>query len=356
MQTRHGIHCSVSSILQEAKTLPTINALELEEHLGDAALAPVCALVGEDMSLRSRSLMLLREAGAPADQPGSTIREFEGTPEARDVFDELRTIPFMGLAGRRVVAVPDGDQFLKNCGDRLAAYVAHAPETSTLIIGLRSLANSSVGKAIRATGYVVDCRSPRWRDAEGWVMARAGRMGKSMTPRAASALVEGIGTDLLALENELAKLVAYAASEEVITDAHVEDVVPPARSRSVFDLSHAVGRGDAAEALRLCERLLLRGKSKEGLLAILAREVRNLWEIKRLQAKGAGEKEIAGAMRLPGFVVRRALRVARGLSDDRLAGQLSTLSAADAEMKTTSLRAREERIWLENLLARLCGR
>ena len=89
-----------------------LKAMQLPEHLADAAAAPLCVLLGDDDALRAQSLHLLKEAAAPADQPGSTLREFEGSPEARDVFDELHTVPFLGLAGRRVVVITGADAFL----------------------------------------------------------------------------------------------------------------------------------------------------------------------------------------------------------------------------------------------------
>jgi len=96
--------------------MPVVKALKLEDHLRKAEPAPVYALVGQDDALRSRSLRLLEAFAAPPEQPGSSVRRFEGVPEARDVFGELRTVPFLGMAGRRVAVVEQGDAFLKAHG------------------------------------------------------------------------------------------------------------------------------------------------------------------------------------------------------------------------------------------------
>ena len=82
--------------------MPALKALELEDHIADVSGAPVCVLTGGDDALRSRSVRMLAAAD---DLPGTTVRRFEDVPDARDVFDELRTVPFLGMEGRRVVIV-----------------------------------------------------------------------------------------------------------------------------------------------------------------------------------------------------------------------------------------------------------
>ena len=314
--------------------MPTVKALGLEEHLKRVEPAPVYALVGQDDALRSRSLSLLEAFAAPADQPGSSVRRFEGPAEPRDVFGELRTVPFLGMQGRRAVVIVDGDAFLKSHGEPMAGYVQKPSRAATLIICLNKLdMRTSVAKGIESGGMIVDCAPPTAR-----------------------ALVEAVGPNLLALEGELQKLALYAEGGRAITPQDVAEVVPQGRERSAFDLGSAIARGDAASALRLCDELLLRGEAKEGIIAILARQVRQYWQVKRLARQGAAEREIARQTGMPGFAARRAAEAVEGLSDDWFAGRLEMLARADYESKTTSLRSGEEEVWLESLLVRLCGR
>ena len=141
--------------------MPTVKALSLEEHLKRGQPAPVYALVGADDALRSRSLRLLEVFAAPADQPGSTVRRFEGAAEPRDVFGELRTVPFLGMQGRRAVVLEDGDAFLKSHGEPLAEYIRKPSRTATLIICLGKLdMRTSAAKAIESAGTLVDCSPP----------------------------------------------------------------------------------------------------------------------------------------------------------------------------------------------------
>jgi len=100
----------------------------------------------------------------------------------------------------------------------------------------------------------------------------------------------------------------------------------------------------------------MQGEKVEGIVSVLALQLRRLWQVGRLHAAGAKEAEIARALGVRSFIVERAMKVLPAVSPERLRRQLDILSAADVESKTTSLRAQEEETWLENLIARLCAR
>ncbi|MFO7957561.1 MAG: DNA polymerase III subunit delta [Candidatus Brocadiia bacterium] len=335
--------------------MPKVKALRLEQHLEESGPAPAYGLHGDDEALLARGLNLLLHTLVPDDQPGGTVRTFREAPEPAAVFDELRTIPFMGMEGRRVVVVEDGDAFAKDNADRIAAYLERPAESGILILCFdRADFRTKAVKAIASAGVMVDCSRVRWRDAENWVRSRARELGKKITPRAASALVEALGPNLMALGNELEKLVLFCEPEDTVDMRAVEEAGVRGREQSIFELGTAVSQGDGAEATKLCERLLLRGEALEAIIAVLARQVRNLWQIKRLKQDGASQNQIAGKLGLPSFVVRRDLRTAAGLPDRWFRERLSALSEADYELKTTSLRSGEERVWVESLVARLC--
>ncbi len=332
-----------------------IGALDLEKHLERVEPVPVYALVGNDEALRARSLGILEGFAAPQDEPGSSVRRFDGGGEPSDVFGELRTAPFLGMAGRRAVVVEDGDAFLKSHGEKLVAYLKSPSRTGSLILLVKRLdGRTNVARAIRSVGLEVDCEGATWNQARTWCRERAREKGKQISSEAAYALVEAVGPNVLALENELEKLVAYVGEAGSITAADVGEMTAQARSRSIYELGQAVAAGDTAESLRLCDDLLLRGERREGIIAVLARQVRQYWQLRRLAQRNASPAEMARAAGMPPFAVRKVSPVVRRLSDNWFARRLQMLSDADHESKTASLRSGEEQTWLETLLVRLC--
>jgi len=337
--------------------MPTVKATLLDDRLDEIAALPVCVLLGEDGILLERSVHLLERTAAPPDQPGSTARRFEGEVAAHEVFDELRTVPFLGLPGRRSVVVEDGAAFLKACGEQLTAYLAAPSTTATLILCVpRMDRRTRVARAIAARGAVVDCSRPTWSEAREWLQAEAARRGKRLSRGAVPALMDAVGGNLLALRSELDKLAAYCGEDEVITEEAVAEVVPQARSRTVFDLFNALAAGQAADAFRLCRQLTSRREAPELIVAMLARQVRRLWQVKRLQGQGRSPRDIARDMGMQDWMVRQARQASERLSDEWFVRALKLLADADYESKTTSLRAAGGEIWLESLAARLSQR
>ena len=153
---------------------------------------------------------------------------------------------------------------------------------------------------------------------------------------------------------EIEKLGLHAGEVGTISERDVEEMVPESRSRSIFDLSDAMARHDPAPALRLVRGLLLRGERPERVVGFLASQTRRLWQIKGLLNEGVNGKGIQQALGMRDFAVRKAVPRVQQLSDRWFAERMALLCAADTELKTTSLPARDHLVWLTRLLAALC--
>ncbi|MFO8008562.1 MAG: DNA polymerase III subunit delta [Candidatus Brocadiia bacterium] len=349
-----------------------VPALDIERHLESEGLGPLYVLLGEDEPQRAHATAALLEAAVSDDQPGSTVRRFEDVPEPSAVFDELRTLPFMGMDGRRVVVVEDGRGFLTDFPGALARYAEAPARTGTLLLWFGVLkprrrrrpdderdreqepdAAKEAVKALKANAVIVQCGRLKWGRAKAWLRDRAREQGWNITPRAVDALVEAIGPNVAALETELAKLAAYVHPDTTITREAIRQAGIGGREQSVYKLGSAISTGDAREAIALCEQLLLRGEPLEMIVAVLASQVRRLWQVARLVRDGASQKDVRKALGVQSWLARQLTGEARGLSDAWFAAQLELLSEADVELKTTSVRSSEQSVWLESLVARL---
>jgi len=335
--------------------MPTISAVELPERLKHEGLLCVYGLVGNEEFLVLRCLSQLKNAVEAPDSPGSMTSVFGPDAELGKVLDVLRSAPFLGLKGRKMVVLRDADGFIKSHGEALARYLANPSPTSTLAIQCEELkGKTKLPPLIRQKGHIVRCAQLSWPEARKWVTNEAEQLGKKLTPRACAALVEATGTNLFKLDNEVQKLANYVGENNTITERDIEEIVPHSRTRSIFDIADAVARADVPHALRLCEHLMLRGEKPGNIIAILARHMRQIWQVKRLKQSGANAKEIARQLNLRDFVVQKALQLA-SLSEELIARRLTILADADYELKTSSIRPAEENVWLMRLLARLCG-
>ena len=335
--------------------MPAVKALEFAKHLEQAPPKPVYALVGNDEALTSESIHLIKAAVEKPELPGTLTKELDERPPPSAVFDELRTLPLMGIPGMRLVIVRAADEFIGAHSKAILAYLDRPSRTGVLVLCCKDMdVRSKLAKAIERIGLILDCSTPKWAGAKDWLRTKAHTEGKTFTPAAIDALLVAVGPNLVALRSELEKLILYVGDKTTITERDIEELVPQSRSRSIFELSDAIARADAATVLKLGEGLLLRGESLERIIAFLGRQTRKLARLKRMLATGAREREIGRELNMPAFAIRKSAGRAKILTDEWFARQMRILAAADEELKTTSVQAAEQRVWLSGLLTRLC--
>lgn len=337
--------------------MTTVRAIDLDQQVDRIATLPVCVVVGEEEILIERSAEMLERAAAPLEQPGSTVKLYEAEAPSAEVFDELRTLPFLGMAGRRAVVLMQGREFMKHHGEALQRYLEKPSSTATLVLVVRSKKldmRRKLSKTIAQVGAIVQCDKVHWSEAERWIGQEAAGMNCRMGPGAASALLEAVGPNLLGLHSELQKLAAYAGEGNTIDKQAVLDVVPEGRERSIFDLTDAVAARDTGKALKLCTDLLLQGERREMIVGMLARQVRQLWSVRRLQEEGLRDGETGRRLGMPEWLVRKTAQTAGRLPTGWFERQLAILAEADRDSKMRSLRSGEEGVWLDHVLAKLC--
>lgn len=335
-------------------------------------------LHGEDEFSRSQELSGLRGQLAGGDPAMADLNTsiFDG---ARLTLGELRhacdAIPF--LADRRVVLVhgllsrlasgrrgkpADGDdapawkkEFLKD----LAAYLPHLPDSTRLFfIEEKSLmASHQILKLAKSLGQekgavVKHYAVPKDGALPGWIRRRVADRSGQISTEAVTLLAALVGADLRLLDQEIEKLLLYADGQQISSD-HVRALVSRARETSIFDLVDCVGRRETDQALRLLHRMLEEEAAPLYLLAMLARQVRILIQVKELSVQRLSDHEIAGRIKLHPYVVKKGVAQAQRFSLDQLETAHQLVLEADWAIKTGRM---EDVLALDMLVVNLTRR
>jgi DNA polymerase-3 subunit delta len=161
------------------------------------------------------------------------------------------------------------------------------------------------------------------------------------------------------LDQELAKLAAYAGAEKQITADIVTQLVGDWRVQTAWEMLDAAAAGDAAQALTLLDHLLYGGEVPIVLLAQMASSLRRFATATRLiqLAEGRGQRlQLREALTRAGFkpfVIGKAETQLRQIGRVR-AGKLYTwLIDADLALKGASSSPPRARFVLEQLICRL---
>ncbi|MEJ5348823.1 MAG: DNA polymerase III subunit delta [Desulfosoma sp.] len=307
------------------------------KQLREAPLRNIYLFRGDDPSLLDKAWEALVEA----------VRAREGSPiqgeqmdaketSVHEVLSRARTVPM--FASRRVLRVRDVDLWPKEQRDLLERFVVYPSPRSHVVLTLGSKKSwKNLEKAVAAHGAIVDFQPMQERQLPVWVREKAAAQGKAMTPSAAFLLVEAVGTDLHALETEIEKLCLYVGDAATITAEDVEAACSRVRSEHVFKLMDHVVEGRSKAALETLRQLLLKGDAPLALLALLARHVRLLWQVKDGLDRGETVGSLAQKMRLPPFAVEKTARHAHLFSEDALLQLHAAIIAIDLSLKTTTL-------------------
>ena len=166
-------------------------------------------------------------------------------------------------------------------------------------------------------------------EVERFAHQRAQELGKSIEPAAARMLSEIAGSDLWRAASEIDKL-AHAV-KTTITAADVRTSVVGNLNDDIWQFVDAIGVGNKKQALILLEQQLLSGAEPLYLLSMVIRQVRLL--IAMHESSGS-DAELASALSLHPFVVKKSRAQARNFSIVRLAGIYQALSRLDSALKS----------------------
>jgi DNA polymerase-3 subunit delta len=184
----------------------------------------------------------------------------------------------------------------------------------------------------------------------GWIAARATLLGVELAPDAITELSSAVGADSERVDQELAKLGAFAAGARV-TGADVRALVSGAIETDVFELTQAVVRRDAQTALRRLETLLAEGQAPQQILALLLWQFRVLLFASAMKT-GADAERMAKAIRSSAYAIGKWQAFARRVARADVIRAYEVLYATDIAIKTGRI---NEQLAMTLCVLDLCG-
>lgn len=327
---------------------------DLARHLKREQPLPVYALVGDEPFARSQAIQAIRRALLKDVDPDLALSQYLGAeaPVPAELLDELRTRPF--LAPRRLIVIESAAPFVTRARDPLLTYLKKPSATGTLVLAVDKLPrNEKLGKAVRQVGMAIACQPPREYELPRWIPYRARAHGKRIDAAAARRLAECIGVNLPIIEQSLVKLALYVGDRDTITEADVEALVEDLPVTTIFKLTDAVGRKDAARALRVLDTLIAQNNDSSYILSMVRWALERLINTRTLLDLHQPPDAIARALRMrPGYFLDQTIQQARLRTRPQLQRGFALLLQADLDSKTSTAAPRDI---LEHLMIRLCA-
>ncbi len=255
------------------------------------------------------------------DASGMNLAEFPTTGSSElpfgDIVQAVQSAPF--LSEKRMVIVRGLLMTLKKAQSDVWIDALRRTPSSSIVV----LADCEDAKAIEKHAVFVGCKDMAethhyaQEKLEGdvlvrWVVERAKEHGATISRDVAAELAARVGDDVWRLRQEIAKLAAYAGKES-ITRVAIDMLVMRDSASNIFALVDALAGNDAKTALRMLADERAAGSADLYILAMIARQVRLLAQVKTLTDGYASVDKgtVAKKLSMHPFVAQKTLAQAK---------------------------------------------
>lgn len=294
---------------------------------------PVYFLYGpEDYLIEEEIQRLLSQTLSPKER-GFNFHLFNGEEHSgQEILQTAQTLPM--FSSYRFVLVRQADQLDEENVEVLLSYLQR-PSSSTCLV----LCGQSLGpwkkhqKEIEKVGKVVEYPRLKGKALNTWVKRRMEEKGKRLSEEAINYLLEVLGDHLQDLENGLEKIYLAVGDRKNIELSDVEGITSEIRISTVFDLTDAIGQQNLGKAFTILGKALeskgLPFKKEEPvsrrkddpvplLVGMMSRHYWNIWRVKEMATSRRNLDEMARALRMQAWHVKKLMEQSKNFSNDSL--------------------------------------
>jgi len=277
---------------------------------------------------------------------------YGGETDPAEIINRALSMPF--LARNRLIIVRRTEEFKAEGLEKFLPYLERPSESTCLIFVTSKIdARKKFYKKIKALGRAVNFGALRGNQVVPWIKRMAEDLGLKIDGRACAYLQQIAGNSLRDLHAELEKLHLRYGKRAVGVD-EVKELVIHSRIYTIFELMNVVSIKNCAESLAVLNRFLEEEDKRRGPLGVIGmlnRQIRLLWQTKTILDKGGRTKDVAKKLSLIPFAAGNFAKQSEYWSVKDLEKGLSLLYQADGLLKSGS----RPKPVLENLIISLCG-
>ena len=238
----------------------------------------------------------------------------------------------------------------KSGAETLREHAHTAGDETLTIVALprldRATRDSTWVGALEHAGVWVDIARVERAELPAWIGHRLARQKQRAARAVLELLADRVEGNLLAANQEIAKLGLLFPAGEITLEQVTESVLNVARY-DVFTLPVALYAGDAARALRMLEGLRAEGEALPLVLWSVAEEIRTLLKVRAAVDAGRPVTAVAKEFRIWGPRERLLPQMTARTSTARLAQLLERCADVDRLAKGLRVERRDSDPWLE---------
>lgn len=310
-----------------------MNYLHFAEQFKSLKPSPVYLFSGEERLFIDEGVKIVTERFLSKEfRDFNYDLYFAGDIAASKVIEIAETLPVM--AECRVLIVKGINEWGIRERDIVASYTDNpSPYTCLVMTAIKLDKREKFFKAIEKNGIAILC-NPLYRpQLINWVKQQVNRTGKTIDNDGLNLLVDFTGSDMLALRNDLEKLILYCGDRKDITVKDVILVSASVRSVSVFEVVSAIIDRRFKDAVRCLKRAIDDGEPPLRIFYFIVKELRTLLKARILLDSGKSLDEAAKAVDIPPFRMKDFSQRLGKFSRKELSVLFEKLRDADGMLK-----------------------
>lgn len=282
----------------------------------------------EDYLIEEEIQRLLNQFLSPKER-GFNLHHFNGEDHSgRQIAQTAQTLPM--FSQYRLIIVRRADQFDEENMEALMPYIRNPSPSTCLIMSGQTLGSwKKYLKEIEKQGKVMEYVRLKGKGLTSWVKKRMEEKGKIISEEATSYLVEVVGDRLQDLENGLEKIFLSTGDKKRVELSDVEVITSEVKISTVYELTDAIGQRNLKKALNILEKALesktLPFKKEEPvpkraddpvplLVGMMSKHYWNLWRVKEMASSRKSLEEMARALRMQAWNVKKLIEQGRSFS------------------------------------------
>ncbi|MEE2035659.1 DNA polymerase III subunit delta [Nocardiopsis sp. CT-R113] len=294
------------------------------------APAPLTIIVGDEELLVDRAVAAV-VAAARENDPGVDVHDLVPSQVTVNTVVEVTSPSLFG--DRRVVVLRSSQDLVKDLAATVTDYLKDPADDVNLVL---THAGGNKGKAllqaaVKAGAQRVECKGPtKGPERVAFVKGEFSSAGRQITPDAAQALVDAVGTDLREIAAACTQLVAD--TEGRVDAAAVARYHSGKAEASGFSVADRAVEGRLPEALEQLRWSLAVGTAPVLINSALAGAVRGI-AVAAQPPRGMSEADLAKRAKVPPWKLRTLRQQARGWSAAGVTRAMAVVAETDALIK-----------------------
>jgi DNA polymerase III subunit delta len=313
------------------------------KELKQKKFSPIYLLYGNENFLINKTKDLIIQEAIQEEEVefNLSIYDLEDTP-VETVIEDCETIPFFG---ERKIVIAHHPLFLTSEKGKdkvehnlkiFEQYIENPVPTTILVLIApyeKLDERKKLTKALKKHARTLQATGLSEKEIKQWIREQVSENGNEMTNDGVELLYQYVGPNLTLLHNELEKLFLYC-EQQIIDDEVVHLLVAKSLEDNIFALVDQVIQRNLDKALEIYYDLLKQNEEPIKILAVIASQLRFIYEVKTLLHKGYGEKQIASILKVHPYRVKLTIPKAKNFEEKRILAMVNYLADLDYKLKS----------------------